>query len=206
MISIIFKLTDCPITFVRSPVCLRFAVWSAFALQYPFVCCRCSPYPLLQVVIPQRLQSSCSHSFEIEHSLPEVYSRQVLRFCSGRFSCIWLAHQLPLKFVPTPSKSNHPSTVRFPDAINSFIVAEISHGATSGPFLHSPFPSPLQTSPLQTVPKDDCKRRIVLDLSFPPGASVNVGILKDSFLDEAFHLSLPRSTDFADLIITKGPG
>ena len=88
--------------------------------------------------------------------------------------------------VPTPSKSNHSSALRFPDAINSFIAAEISHRATAGPFLHNPFPSPLQTSPLQTVRKDDCKRRVVLDLSFPPGASVNDGIPKDSYLDEPF--------------------
>ena len=108
--------------------------------------------------------------------------------------------------VPTPSTSNNSSAVRYPDAINSFIETEISHGATAGPFLHNPFPSPLQTSPLQTVPKDDCKRRVVLDLSFPPGASVNDGIPKDSFLDEPFHLSLPRSSDFAHLIIAKGPG
>ena len=109
-------------------------------------------------------------------------------------------------FSPTSSTSNHSSAVRFPDAIDSFIAAEISHGATAGPFYHNPFPTPLQTSPLQTVPKDVCKRRVVLDLSFPPGASVNDGIPKDSFLDEPFHLSLPRSADFADLIIAKGPG
>ena len=71
-------------------------------------------------------------------------------------------------FSPTPSTSNHSSTVRFPDALDSFIAAEISHGATAGPFYHNPFPTHLQTSPLQTVPKDDCKRRVVLDLSFPP--------------------------------------
>lgn len=64
----------------------------------------------------------------------------------------------------------------------------------------------MQTSPLQTVPKDDCKRRVVLDLSFPAGTSVNDGIPKDSFLDKPFHLSLPRSADFADLIVAKGPG
>ena len=106
---------------------------------------------------------------------------------------------------PTPSKSNHSSAVRFPDAIDSFITTEISHGATAGPFQHNPFPTPIQTSLLQTVPKDTCKRRVVLDLSFPPGASVNDGIPTDSFLDEPFHLSLPRSADFVDLIIAKGP-
>ena len=108
--------------------------------------------------------------------------------------------------VPTPSKSNHPSALRFPNANNSVVAAEISHGATAGPFLRNPFPSLLQTSPLQTVPKDDCKRRVFLDLSFPPGASVNDGISKDSFLDEPFSLSLSRLADFADLIIAKGPG
>ena len=108
--------------------------------------------------------------------------------------------------VPTPSKSNHPSALRFPGASNSFIAAEISHGTTTGPFFHNPFPSLLQTSPLQTVPKDDCERRVVLDLSFPPGASVNDRISKDSFLDEPFHLSLSRLADFADVIIAKGPG
>ena len=122
----------------------------------------------------------------------------------------FLLFGLPINYhsssVPTPSKSNHSSAPRFPVASNSFIAAEISHGTTAGPFLHNPFPSLLQTSPLQTVPKDDdCKRRIVLDLSFPPGASVYNDIPKDSFLDKPFHLSLPRSADFADRIIARGP-
>ena len=33
----------------------------------------------------------------------------------------------------------------------------------------NPFPTPLQSSPLQTVPKDGSKRRVILDLSFPKG-------------------------------------
>lgn len=73
-------------------------------------------------------------------------------------------------------------------------------------FSTRPFPAPLQTSPLQTVPRDECKRRVVLDLSFPVGSSVNDGIPKDSFLDEPFHLPLPRSANFVDLIVAKAPG
>ena len=41
---------------------------------------------------------------------------------------------------------------------------------------------------------------------FPPGASVNDGISKDSFLDKPFHLSFSPLADFVDLIIAKGPG
>ena len=50
------------------------------------------------------------------------------------------------------------------------------------------------------------KRRVVLDLSFLPGASVNDGIPKDSFLDEPYHLTLPRSADFVNLIVAKDSG
>ena len=45
-----------------------------------------------------------------------------------------------------------------------------------------------------------------MDLSFPQGTSVNDGIPTDSFLDEPFHLTLPRSADFVNLIVAKGPG
>ena len=97
--------------------------------------------------------------------------------------------------TPTPLKSKHSSANNFPNAISSFLQTELSYGATAGPFLHDPFLTPLQTSPLQTVPKDESKRCVVLDLSFPAGTSVNNGIPKDSFFAEPFHLSLPRSAD-----------
>ena len=49
---------------------------------------------------------------------------------------------------------NHSSATCFPDFIDSFLSAELEHTATAGPFTHSPFPAPIHTSPLQTVPKD----------------------------------------------------
>ena len=56
---------------------------------------------------------------------------------------------------PKPSSSNHSSAVRFPDTIDAFLLTEIEHAATAGPFIScNPFPTPhLQTSPLQTVSK-----------------------------------------------------
>ena len=86
------------------------------------------------------------------------------------------------------------------------MLTEIEHAATARPFTYNPFPTPLQTSPFQTVPKDGSKRRVVLDLSFPPGALVNDGISKDSFLDEPYHLTLPQSADFVNLIVAKVSG
>ena len=69
-----------------------------------------------------------------------------------------------------------------------------------------PSPYPHVSSRLQTVPKDGTKRRVVLDLSFPPGFSINDDIPTDSYLDQPFRLSLPRSADFVDLILSKGAG
>jgi hypothetical protein len=38
-------------------------------------------------------------------------------------------------------------------------------------------------SPLHSVPnKDSSERRVIVDLSFPEGESVNFGILKDEYL------------------------
>ena len=133
-----------------------------------------------------------------------------LEHYSDRIVADFLAFGWPINYrsaaFPEPSSSNHPSAVRFPDTIDAFLSTEIEYAATAGPFLHNPFPTPLQTSPLQTVPKDGSKRRVVLDLSFPQGTSVNDGIPTDSFLDEPFHLTLPRSADFVNLIVAKGPG
>ena len=125
-------------------------------------------------------------------------------------SLIFLAFGWPINYrpdaFPAPSSSNHSSADRFPGSIDSFLLTEIEHAATARPFTYNHFPTPLQTSLLKTIPKDRSKRRIVLDLSFLPGASVNDGIQKDSFLDEPYQLTLPRSADFVNLIVAKGSG
>ena len=123
---------------------------------------------------------------------------------------LFLAHGWPVNYCsssdPAPFDSNHSSAINFAQTVDNFIDTELSYEATAGPFKHDPLPSRLQTSPLQTVDKDKTKRRVVLDLSFPPGRSVNDGIPKDTFLDVPFHLTLPRSEDFVNLILSNGPG
>ena len=105
------------------------------------------------------------------------------------------------------SVSNHPSADNCSSVVDEFIDTEIGteigHSATAGPFDTKPFSS-LHTSPLQTVPKDENKCRVVIDLSFPSGNSVG-GILKDSFLDAPFHLTLPGLVNFIRMIVKHGP-
>ena len=62
-------------------------------------------------------------------------------------------------------------------------------------------------SPLNSVPKGDSQEhRIVLDLSWPPGSSVNKGISCDEYNGQLFHLCYPTVDDISELIVKHGVG
>ena len=56
-------------------------------------------------------------------------------------------------------------------------------------------------SPLLTRPKDGDKRRVIMDLSYPKGNSVNYFVDKDAFNGTQFTLHFPTVDDIADDII-----
>ena len=77
----------------------------------------------------------------------------------------------------------------------------------TGPFRNNPFPQPLICSPLKTVPKrGSSNRRVVMDLSFPPHASVNIGIPDSSYLNEPYKLRLPGIDRLCEFILQLGQG
>jgi hypothetical protein len=103
----------------------------------------------------------------------------------------------------------HPrSSHKFANHVDNFIISEISHGTTMGPFLTNPLSCDLFLSLLQTVPKHSgsLERRVVLDLSYPSYTSVNDGIPKDTFLGEEFVLRYPTVDSLTRLIREQGSG
>ncbi|XP_066278616.1 uncharacterized protein [Branchiostoma lanceolatum] len=79
--------------------------------------------------------------------------------------------------------TNHHSAIDYSADVDSFIAKELEYGALCGPFRANPFPFPVYPAPLQTVEKrNSTKRRVVVDLSYPAGHSVNDAIPKDTFL------------------------
>jgi len=81
-----------------------------------------------------------------------------------------------LKSYPT----NHPSAMANARVVSDHIAAELQAGRLVGPL--APILCPLvKTSPLGLVPKSHQvdKWRVIVDLSFPRGASVNAGIDED---------------------------
>ena len=108
----------------------------------------------------------------------------------------------------TSPPGNHRGARDFPEAIDRYVARECELGATLGPFDHNPLGDVLLAlSPLNSVPKSETtERRIILDLSFPPGRGVNDGIEKNSFLGQPFKLQLSGTDDMVDLIHQKGSG
>ena len=109
--------------------------------------------------------------------------------------------------LPQRTHTNHQSALAYPEDVQHYLSTELGFGALAGPFKENPLPDDLIASPLQTVYKrGSTKRRVVMDLSFPHAASVNSGIPKTHYLDNAFQLRLPGIDRLRELIISKGSG
>jgi len=110
-------------------------------------------------------------------------------------------------YLPVSSRRNHNSANTYSAAVDQYVNKEVTLGATQGPFRLPPFGNDFVASPLQTVPKgDEGDRRVVVDLSFPPGSSVNDGIPAKQYLGHPLHFTLPSHEAFESLIRRKGPG
>ena len=79
--------------------------------------------------------------------------------------------------IPVPTLANHSPSAISDVHILSFIEKERSFKALLGPFPAQPFAPWFQVSPMMTRPKKNSpNKRVIIDLSFPPGRSVNSGI------------------------------
>ena len=85
---------------------------------------------------------------------------------------------------------NHASAVTFLDHVTNYITTEMEYGATLGPFDKHPFPCHISPF-LKREKPNSVNRRVILDLSFPVGQSVNDGVSKDKYLNTYFKLNYP---------------
>lgn len=102
--------------------------------------------------------------------------------------------------------TNHTGATELPQAVSSYLIAEVNSDVVLGPFHVNPFNHPIAISHLNMVPKKNGHRRIFLDLSWQHGASVNDFIHKNEYLNELFRLVLPGVDQLVSLIVQKGCG
>ena len=97
-------------------------------------------------------------------------------------------------------QTNHASAIDFPDDIQACLDKEGHYKAILGPFKDMPIEN-MHISPMMTREKPNPPhRRVIIDLSFPQGKSVNAGIPKDQYLGTPFILKLPTVDTISDQI------
>ena len=106
--------------------------------------------------------------------------------------------------VRKPQK-NHFSALAFKVEVGEYFTRSTETQALLGPFESAPIPD-LCFSPLMSVPKENSKRRIIVDFSFPPGKAINDGIPKSTYLDFVIEFSLPSVRSMTDRLNILGTG
>ena len=104
-------------------------------------------------------------------------------------------------------EKNQTGVTGFKDDIIHYLETEMRYGATLGPFQKSPFGEENALSPLNSVAKKDSQDgRVIVNLSFPKGDSINDGILKDYYLGEYDKLTFLSVDDLVRQVRKLGPG
>ena len=124
--------------------------------------------------------------------------------------CLLIRFGFPLDFnrlAPLQShEENDFSAKTYLEDVQAYLQEEIKHKAILGPFDQPPLPD-LHVSPFMTREKPNAPhRRVIVDLSFPHGKSVNAGIQKDIYLGTPFLLKLPTIDTITDQIKKLGKG
>jgi hypothetical protein len=134
--------------------------------------------------------------------LVDYHDQEIIEFLEFGFPLGVIGH------IPdNPPCKNHNGANKFPDSIDAYIVEELQAGSIIWPFDKSPFEIPAVFSPLSTVEKrDSTKRRVIMDLSFPEGRSINNMIPKAEYLGAPVRLRYPGVDDLVDMIKIKGRG
>ena len=119
----------------------------------------------------------------------------------------WPTGRLPSQPDPTPTFKNHKGATDHPQALKQYIQKEQAKGAILGPFNKIPFHNRVGISPISTRPKKNSQEcRVIVDLSFPQGESVNDGMIKNNYLGFETELTFPKTDDLALRIAYLGRG
>ena len=122
----------------------------------------------------------------------------------------FLAYGWPIYCDPAavlrPTPVNHPSALQYEADVKHYVETELGFAALGGPYASPPFRY-MQLSPLMTKPKKDSDhRRVIMDLSWPPAASINDAIAGDKYVDGPMTIHLPTVEYMEGRLLELGPG
>ena len=133
--------------------------------------------------------------------LCEYWDKQLLEFIQFGFP-MGFNRECPLRH----DAENHSSATDYPSDIQAYLDEEVAFGAIIGPFKSNPI-SNGHTSPFMSRPKPNSDvRRVIVDLSWPKGMSVNDGVDKHGYMGSDFSLTFPSIDHLTTELAKLGPG
>ena len=137
--------------------------------------------------------------------------RDLLQDYHDNIICDYLLYGWPLGYfsdtLPVFYIKNHRGATNYPTDVDYYLQTEIARQRIAGPFDFPPFCDGFVVSPLNTVEKrDSIERRVIVDLSWSCGHSVNDGIHKDLYLGLPIDITYPTLDLIVEAIIDFGPG
>ena len=104
-------------------------------------------------------------------------------------------------------KNNWPGPNLNFESVHKYFQVELRNKAVLTPFTENPFDHDAFYSPINTRDKkDSAEKRIITDMSFPKGNSVNDSIRKDEYLDQKINLKYPTVDNLVEILKHKGKG
>ena len=139
-------------------------------------------YRGLQIPVPSKLN-------------PKAWAKYLQQYWDWQLPLL-IKFGYPLDFdrdsVFTSQSINHKSATEYADHVMVYLKEELRHQVILGPFKHPPIDN-LHTSLFMTRDKPNSEnRRVIIDLSWPLGESVNAG----SLLISTWVLDLPFSRQY----------
>ena len=142
-----------------------------------------------------------SNSFGPKFILPTTFNLPLWHFFLQHywdvqlFSFLACGFPLDIQSQPEASKEfvNHSSAVKYSSHIQHYLDTELKHSAILGPFSKTPIQG-LHLSPMMTRPKQGAvNRRVIIDLSWPKGKSVNDNVHPSTYMGTPFLLTFPTT-------------
>ena len=139
----------------------------------------------------------------------DVWSKYLTEYWDWQLPLL-IKYGFPLDFnrnSPIVSeKINHKSATSYPDHVDVYLKEEIDNKAMLGPFATPPIEN-LHISPFMTRENSNSdNRRVIIDLSWPIGESVNAGVTTDKYLGVDFILSYPSVDNIVAEVLKLGKG
>ena len=161
------------------------------------------------------IKVSGTHNFmkteiQIQSQLkPEIWQKYLTNYWDSQLLLL-IKYGFPLDFNHnSPLRSvdnNHSSATQYHKDVQMYLDIEKNFGAILGPFNEAPIDN-IHVSPFLTRDKPGGTHgRVIVDLSFPHGYSVNAGVQSDTYLDTPFLLTLPTIDTITNKVKQLGKG